>query len=269
MIIKSNAHTHTVFCDGKNTPREMIEAAIKKGFSAIGFSGHIHFEPDETSMSAQNQTEYIKEITSLKAEYKGRIAVFCGIEREYYATDIPNGLDYVIGSVHYIKGDDAKLYPVDQSKQSFAAAIAEGFGGNAVKFVERYYETYAEMLDKVNPDIAGHFDLVRKFNHNNAFFDENGEEYMAAARKALKPYANRLFEVNTGGIWRGYRTAPYPEMWALKEIKAGGGSVIVTSDAHAAAGLDCFFDEAHRMIKTAGFEQETVLSENGFVTQKI
>ena len=28
----SNVHTHTVFCDGKNTPEEMIERAQELGF---------------------------------------------------------------------------------------------------------------------------------------------------------------------------------------------------------------------------------------------
>ena len=35
-----NLHTHSTFCDGKNTPREMIEAAIALGFNSLGFSGH-------------------------------------------------------------------------------------------------------------------------------------------------------------------------------------------------------------------------------------
>ena len=36
----TNFHTHTVFCDGKNTPEEMVLSAIEKGFTALGFSGH-------------------------------------------------------------------------------------------------------------------------------------------------------------------------------------------------------------------------------------
>ena len=36
---KRNYHTHTDFCDGQNTPEEMAEAAAKKGFIALGFSG--------------------------------------------------------------------------------------------------------------------------------------------------------------------------------------------------------------------------------------
>ena len=35
-------HTHTTFCDGKNTPMEMAEAALRQGLTALGFSGPLH-----------------------------------------------------------------------------------------------------------------------------------------------------------------------------------------------------------------------------------
>ena len=31
---KQNLHVHSVYCDGKDTPEEMIEAAIAAGFSS-------------------------------------------------------------------------------------------------------------------------------------------------------------------------------------------------------------------------------------------
>lgn len=41
-----NFHTHTTYCDGKNTAEEMILAAINQGFTALGFSGHSHTSID-------------------------------------------------------------------------------------------------------------------------------------------------------------------------------------------------------------------------------
>ena len=40
MIPKANYHTHTKYCDGKNTVAEMTKAAFDKGFTHLGFSGH-------------------------------------------------------------------------------------------------------------------------------------------------------------------------------------------------------------------------------------
>ena len=33
-----NLHQHSTFCDGKNTPEEIVLAAIDKGFDVIGFN---------------------------------------------------------------------------------------------------------------------------------------------------------------------------------------------------------------------------------------
>ena len=33
-MIKADFHTHTTFCDGKSTPREMVEAACRLGFTS-------------------------------------------------------------------------------------------------------------------------------------------------------------------------------------------------------------------------------------------
>ena len=48
---KRNYHTHTDFCDGQNTPEEMAEAAAKKGFTALGFSGHSYTDFDAGDFS--------------------------------------------------------------------------------------------------------------------------------------------------------------------------------------------------------------------------
>ena len=40
MTYLQNLHTHTTYCDGRDTPVEMIESAIAQGFDSIGFSGH-------------------------------------------------------------------------------------------------------------------------------------------------------------------------------------------------------------------------------------
>ena len=49
-----NLHTHTTYCDGINTPEQVILTAIDKGFGAIGFSGHSYmYYSEEHSMSLE------------------------------------------------------------------------------------------------------------------------------------------------------------------------------------------------------------------------
>ena len=71
----SNLHTHTNFCDGKNSAEEMIVSAIEKGFVSLGFSGH-GYTKDDTSYCMTDTDGYIKEIKRLKAKYKKDIFYF-------------------------------------------------------------------------------------------------------------------------------------------------------------------------------------------------
>ena len=97
-----------------------------------------------------------------------------------------------------------------------------------------------------SPDILAHIDLIKKLNADGEFFDEESPRYKAAALKALavaKEHGCRL-EVNTGGVYRGYRKDFYPGAWLLGEWQKMGGKVIITSDAHDTASLTFGFDEA-------------------------
>ena len=52
--MKQNLHTHTVFCDGEDTPEAFVKEAIARGFDSIGFSGHGYaFFDDEYCMSRE------------------------------------------------------------------------------------------------------------------------------------------------------------------------------------------------------------------------
>ncbi len=70
----------------------------------------------------------------------------------------------------------------------------------------------------MGPDILAHIDLIKKLNAAGEFFDEESPRYKAAALKALNTAKEHgcLLEVNTGGVYRGYRKDFYPAhgFWA-------------------------------------------------------
>ena len=78
----SNFHTHTVFCDGDNTPEEVVLSAIDKGLSAIGFSGHGYTDFDLRYCMTETD-KYIAEVKRLKEKYKDKIDIETGFEFEY------------------------------------------------------------------------------------------------------------------------------------------------------------------------------------------
>ncbi len=72
----SSVHTHTTYCDGKNTPSEMAQAALEQGLKTLGFSGHIYIPEDtSSSMSLENTKRYCAEVEALKQEYNGRLEI--------------------------------------------------------------------------------------------------------------------------------------------------------------------------------------------------
>lgn len=231
-------HCHTTFCDGKNTPEEMILAAIQKGMRRIGFSGHATSPRGSSyAMSPERSMAYVQAIRALKDKYADRIEVLCGLERDLYSPYVPEGVDYVIGSVHYIKVGKT-YYPVDSSDAELAQCCREGFGGDAYAMCEAYYAG-VEQLAELRPDIVGHIDLVTKYIEVDPLFDMNHPRYLAAAYAAIDALlpTGAIFEINTGAISRGWRTSPYPAPPLLNYIKQKGGRVQLTGDSHAAETL--------------------------------
>ncbi len=250
MSRKVNYHTHTTYCDGNNSPEEMVVAAIEKGFSELGFSGH-SYTPFDTSycMTPDSIAEYVKEIDRLKKVYAGKIIIKCGIEMDYFSETDTKAFDYVIGSVHYVLKNGV-YYPVDFTKEEFIKAVNTGWDGDYCAFAEDYFELVGNLAEKVKADIIGHFDLITKFNENEALFSEDDPRYVAAAKNAADKLLskNTLFEINTGAMQRGYRSKPYPSEWILNYILSNGGKVIVSSDCHDKSGLDFGFKQAEELI---------------------
>lgn len=247
-MYKENFHTHTKYCDGKNTIEEMVNAAIKLDFKALGFSGHAHIDGFNCGwgMSVENTEKYIEEINKLKETKKEIINIYCGTELDYYCSKTYGKYDYTIGSVHYIE-DDGEYLAVDNSGEIQINDSKKHFDGSLIKYAEEYYKITADVLNKLNSDIIGHFDLVTKFNENDALFDTSDKRYINAwhnAVDALLPY-NKPFEINTGAIARGYRTLPYPSLEIAEYINSKGGYFIVTSDCHDCNYLDCTFEKTY------------------------
>ncbi|MBO6014231.1 MAG: histidinol-phosphatase [Oscillospiraceae bacterium] len=243
-MIRTDLHMHTCFCDGKNTPEEMVLAAIDRGMECIGFSGHSHTPFDESwCMSESGTEEYRKEIRALKEKYRNRIVILCGIEQDFYSPQDTGGFDYVIGSVHYLKAG-GEFIPVDESAEILKKAAVDYFDGDLCALAEEYYRTVSCVLEKTGADIIGHFDLITKFLETDAIPDIADPRYISAWKQAADRLiaAGRPFELNTGAISRGYRTSPYPGNPILEYILENGGKILLSSDSHSKDTIGFEFD---------------------------
>lgn len=69
-MIKQNIHTHSTYADGINSIEEMIQKAIEKHFTVLGFSEHAYVPFDDCCMSLESTEEYIQEVKTLKKNIK-------------------------------------------------------------------------------------------------------------------------------------------------------------------------------------------------------
>ena len=262
---KQNLHIHSTWCDGADTPEEMIAAALEKGFESIVFSGqsYMSYSPGH-SMSLEGTEKYRQEIRALQKKYAGQIAVFCGLEVDMYSGIDLTGYDYLIGSVHYLRiGENTVGF--DRSQAEVQRVIGTWFSGDGMAYACAYYEALAQLPLYGNFDIIGHFDLITKHSDNICFFDEESKAYRSMAVEAAEALAGKIpfFEVNTGAISRGYRKTPYPAPFLLKELKRLGYGAVISSDCHDKQTLDCGYADAEELLRTYGFREVYILTASG------
>ena len=235
-------HVHTEFCDGHATAEEMVRAAIALGCPKIGFSAHAPMPYGDYPMKREREEDYRAEIARLRAAYREKIEVLCGLEVDLWSYPVARErYDYIIGSCHTLSPlvNGARV-EVDGPVEALRAAIDRDFGGDPYAAAEDFYASVSR-LGELRPDIIGHLDLIRKYNAGGALFDELHPRYLAAARGAIDALLplGVPFEVNTGAVARHYRETPYPAAPLLAYILKRGGRVILTGDAHRPENL-CF-----------------------------
>lgn len=260
----ANFHTHTVFCDGKSTPEEVVLSAIQKGFSAIGFSGH-GYAPYDLKCCMTDTEGYRQEILRLRDRYRNEIEIYLGVEEDAFYSVDRSRFDYIIGSCHFIRLHD-KYYPIDSNYECFKGCLAL-FEGDPLRFAEAYYRAFCDYLARRKPDIIGHFDLITKFDElDTSLFLQNPDyQKIAAAYITRAAQSGSIFEVNTGAISRGKRTTPYPSADLLHVLKKLDAPLILSADSHHKDTLDFAFEETKRCLREIGFTKLFTLRQGGFV----
>ena len=265
MIHLSSPHVHTPYCDGQSTAEEMVRSALRLGFVSLGFSSHARQDFDQKyALSEEGERAYIREIRGLQAQYRGRIRLWLGMERDFLSLSQRGPYDYVLASLHYVTCGAGTRVAVDGPPQLIQSCIREGFDGDGLAFAEAYYRTLGGYIHDYRPDIIGHLDLLVKHNTQHRFFDTSHPRYIAAARGAMAQAIQgcSLMEVNTGAIARAGALAPYPALPLLRYWKSLGGQVILASDCHHASQLDAGYEQGEALIRAAGYQKAAILGRH-------
>lgn len=255
------------FCDhARNTLKELLEAAVDYGYHTFGVTEHAprvesrYLYEEEVQLGWTVETldtlfrNYAEAVDKARLEFSDRLQVLKGFEAEVcppgryreimleYKCNL--GFDYLVGSVHYV--DDIIIdYKPEYFKQALEGC--GGYEGLAVK----YYQSLADMVIQLRPEVIGHFDLIRKGFPKSQ--DAHTPRIMAAVCAALEVVReyDGILDVNTAGYRKGLGS-PYPSREIIHIAKDMGIPFCFGDDSHAVSDVGAGVEEARCCLLDAG-----------------
>jgi len=269
-----NFHSHTLFSDGKADPEEFIRSAVAKKFQAFGFSCHspVPF-PSKWNMPHERLQEYLDEIARLRNVYRDIIQVYAGLELDY-VLGIPTypvsllkkmGLDYVLGSVHYIdRFPDGSYFSFDGKPEHFFQGIEFIYKNDFRKAIIGFYEKTRIMIDSDCPDIIGHMDKIKMHNSVRPYFDEEEDWYNRQVDETLDLIAEKecILEVSTRGLYKHDPPLLYPGPRVIRQAFIRKIPLMLNSDSHHPDEIDNYFMETAALLAQTGYKTLRVM-KNG------
>jgi histidinol-phosphatase (PHP family) len=155
---------------------------------------------------------------------------------------------------------------VDESPEFFVEGLQRWYGGDGLAMAADYFRHLAQDVPHFRPDIIGHFDLVRKFNRADRYFDENCRAYRRAALEAAEAAGETgaVFEVSTVNLNRKRRRILFPADFILRFFLEKGYPVTLSSDAHDPDLICGHFGYAVQHLRELGFRSVMVWRNGGF-----
>lgn len=255
--MKTNLHSHTQFCDSHSSMEQIVKAAREAGFACWGFSPHgpICLE-SPCNMKKESIKEYIAEIKRLRELFPD-MKILAGMEVDYInkengpaSPEVKEyGLDYMIGSVHFIPNQKGNFYDIDGSPERFKKTLQDFFDNDLDYVVKTFWTQTQNMIEAGGLDIVGHIDKIAL---NASSVDpeiENTPEYLSMAEKTIGMAIEKglAIEINTKHFQKYGRFFPHPRFW--KKILDSGINTPVNSDTHYADRVADGMQEAFNLLK--------------------
>lgn len=244
---------------------DIINQYISLGFSWVGITEHcpaLSFAvmyPDEQELLLTTEqmlatfTAYIDEARRLQEIYRDKIAVLVAMETETYTgyqRFIPELIDrfrpdYIVGSLHHVN-DLGFDYSQEQYHQT-----ANKLGGLDEMYC-RYFDQQLEMLHALNPQVVGHFDLIRLFDNDYPPRLRKPSIWQRIIRNLdYIQQTGAILDLNLRALKKG-ATEPYISAPILKEAIARDITILPGDDSHGVSSVGNYFKQAVETIRAAG-----------------
>jgi histidinol-phosphatase (PHP family) len=256
--IRKDYHVHE--SHSSDAPGATVEKycrmAERRGIDEIAFTTHlIIVGPDvEVGVSPSQIPDYLEEIQ--EAQDTTTVKLRAGLEVDYFPEEEgwlgrildEHPLDFVLGSLHYIRG-----YDIGTRQGS-----VDFFSGRPLEAaLDVYFTGFREAVESGLFDAIAHPDYFRK--HIRLTHEEpvTWERYGTTVYEAMDSMKSSGvgFEVNSSG-WRHGVEGVYPVDGFLRAAhEAGVDKVTVGSDSHAVEGLGVNALMAVQRLEEAGYDQ--------------
>ena len=265
LILPPDYHNHSVYCGhATGTVEEMVQAALKKGFSEIGFAEHHpypeHFSVDvpDCVVPGQKWPLFLNDVRSVQEKYGNRIEIRLGAEIDFLPGTVADyrqrlqeqSFDYVFGSVHVLEGVVVDYEP------AYLDSHIESLGGETGVW-QRYWDALESLIRSDLCDIVSHLDLPKKFGLG--YPDSLDWDRVVSVLSCIKEM-NKTLEINMGGIDRSVLREPYPGQAILEKAFEMGIDILIGSDAHKPDQVGRHFKHALQVLDSIGWSYLTVFS---------
>ena len=244
------------------TVKKYCRMAERRGIDEIAFTTHLILTgPDvEHGVSPEKIPEYLDEIEAARrgttVELRSGLEVdyFPEVERRIETVLDEHSLDFVLGSLHYIRGID--IGSRRNSPRFFAGRSLE-------ESLDVYFDGFREAIESGLFDAMAHPDYFRKYLHLTRPEPATWEEYGATIYEAIDSLRSHGvgISVNSSG-WRHGIGDVYPIRGLLEAAnKAGVEKVTVGSDCHSIEDLGVNTLKAVRRLEEAGYSHLCVFEK--------
>ncbi len=266
-----DCHNHTTNSFDGNTPLfTMCDAANEQGFSVYTIAEHYECGFLDKRGGVEVIGNCYQEIEAYKQSHKGGTKILKGIElgQMLHKPDevkmvmdaYGDQMDFVIGSLHNIKGED-DFYSMDYSALGTA---------RLQELTERYYAELYEMSKVGGFDSMAHITYPYRYAviRNVPLDILRYDDMIAAMMKNLIEKGIAL-EINTSGFRQGLGE-PLPGVHQLKIYKDLGGEMLtIGSDAHRISDFGKHIADGLALAKEMGFSYITYFEKRKPVMVKL
>lgn len=250
---KIESHIHTIYCNhAKNSPDEMIDSSIRKGFESIGFSEHLNLSylaergGDVQITSKENFASYYKNVKEAQKKYRGKIEVRIGAEADYlscFENDIKKEIakfdfDYVMGSIHFI---GAKVEYVEYANRELV--------------VSEYFKETKKLISSGLFDVLSHPFLVQ-YSHGlkEKDFTEEFDEIVRLLKKQSMSVDFNTSRIKDSDIVK-MQEHTNPGHYFLTKCVQNDIPLVLGSDAHNIDKIGYLFEESITILKKLGIKK--------------